>query len=187
VQLSPAFTMEAVLDTRLVGYWSDKNLYQGTMEAADIAFRPDGTGWAYWSRIGGGFFVLRFSWDTPKDWQLVLGLREELSGRWRAERHTVRHRVTSQIACDTKIVLTYKIRAGQDVLGRPATLLEAGQPISRGTIGDRFALERELAGDEQDPAARRRTGNVVQRRSAPAVNHDERSGSGRPRQSGWKP
>ena len=138
-------------------------------------------------QLCGGFFVLRFSWDTPKDWQLVLGLREELSGRWRTERHTVRHRVTSQAARDTKIVLTYKIRAGQDVLGRPATLLEAGQPISPGTIGDRFALERELAGDEQDPAARRRTGNVVRHRSAPAVNHDERSGLGQPRQSGRKP
>jgi hypothetical protein len=139
-----------------VGYWSDKNLYLGAMEAADIAFRPDGTGWAYWSGAGGGFLVLRFSWDTPEGWQLILGLREELSGRWRVERHTIRHLVTSQAACDTRIVLTYKIRAGQDVLGRPATLLEADQPVSRGTIGDRFALERELAGDEQDPAARRR-------------------------------
>jgi hypothetical protein len=51
--------MEAVRDTRLVGYWSDKNLYQGAMEAADIAFRPDGTGWAYWSRAGGGIFCRR--------------------------------------------------------------------------------------------------------------------------------
>ena len=38
-------TIEAVLDERLVGYWQDEDLYQGSMEAADIAFRGDGTGW----------------------------------------------------------------------------------------------------------------------------------------------
>ena len=40
-------TIEAVLDERLVGYWPDEDLYQGSMEAADIAFRGDGTGWTY--------------------------------------------------------------------------------------------------------------------------------------------
>jgi hypothetical protein len=144
--------MGAVLDTRLVGYWSDENLYQGNMEAADIAFRPDGNGWAYWSRDGGGLFILRFSWHTTAGGQLGLDLREKLSGSWDLEGHVTRYRVTSQEACDTKIVLAYEIRAGQDVVGKPATLLEVSQQISRGTIGDRFALKRELAEDEQDPA-----------------------------------
>jgi hypothetical protein len=57
-------TIEGVLDERLVGYWSDEDLYQGAMEAADIAFRADGTGWTYWSRDGGTFYVVRFSWHT---------------------------------------------------------------------------------------------------------------------------
>jgi hypothetical protein len=56
--------MGTVLDPRLVGYWSDEALYQGAMEAADIAFRPDGTGWTYWSRDGGTFYVDRFSWHA---------------------------------------------------------------------------------------------------------------------------
>ena len=51
--------------------------------------------------------------------------------------------------------MTYQIRTGQDALGRPATLLETSQQISLGTIGDRFALKRELAEDEQDPTVRR--------------------------------
>ena len=37
--------MRAVLDARLVGYWSDETSHQGVMEAADIAFRTNGTGW----------------------------------------------------------------------------------------------------------------------------------------------
>jgi len=147
--------METVLDTRLVGYWSDKNLYLGAMEAASVAFRPDGYGWVYWSNAG-GFFIARFSWHVAESHQLTLDMYEELSGTWRYEGHTLRHRVASQDACDTKTVLTYEIRQGQDVLGRPATLLETGQPISLGTVGSRFAFERELAGDERDPVARRR-------------------------------
>jgi len=35
--------MGFMLDPRLVGYWSDQYLYQGAMEAADIAFSADGS------------------------------------------------------------------------------------------------------------------------------------------------
>lgn len=145
-------------DARLVGYWSDENLYQGSMEAADIAFGPDGNGWACWSRDGGAFFILRFNWQAGQDGQLTLDLRQRLSGSWDLEGHVTRHRVTrhrvtSQDACDERVALRYEIRAGQDVFGSPATLLEADRPVSRGTIGARFAFKRGLAGDEQDPAA----------------------------------
>ena len=112
-----------------LGFWSDEDLYQGAMEAADIAFRPDGNGWAYWSRDGGTFFVLRFSWHTTHGHRLTLDLREQLSGTWDLEGRTARHRVTSQAAYATKIALTYEIHLGEDALGRPATLLEASQPI----------------------------------------------------------
>jgi hypothetical protein len=147
--------MDGVMDRRLVGYWSDKNLYLGGMKAADIAFRPDGNGWALGLNAGGGFVILRFTWHAAERRRLTLHLREELSGTWHREGRTYRHRVTSQNACDTKIVLAYKIRRSRDVLGRPATLLEAGQRISPGVIGDRFAFERELARHERDPAVRR--------------------------------
>jgi len=144
--------MGVVLDTRLVGYWSDEALYQGAMEAADIAFRPDGTGWTYWSRFGGAFFVLRFSWHTTDGRSLTLDLDQELSGTWDLHRHTIRHHVDSQATCGKQLVLAYTITAGQDTLKRPATLLELDQRISLGTIGDRFAFKRGLAQDEHDPA-----------------------------------
>jgi hypothetical protein len=149
-------TMKGVLDKRLVGYWSDKNLQIGSMEGADVAFRADGYGWVHWSNFGGGFFIMRFSWDVAEGARLTLAIYEELSGTWRREQHTSRYRVSRQEACDTKTVLTYEIRQGQDVLGRPALLLETGQPVSLGTVGSRFAFERELAGNEQDRVARRR-------------------------------
>ena len=83
-------------DARLVGYWSDEPLYQGAMEAADIAFRADGTGWTYWSRSGGTFFVRRFTWHTTAGRQLTLDLHRELSGTWDRQGHATTHRVTRQ-------------------------------------------------------------------------------------------
>jgi hypothetical protein len=152
--------MGAMPDARLVGYWSDGPLYQGAMEAADIAFRPDGTGWTYWSRAGGAFFVYRFSWHTTGGRRLALDLHQGLSGTWKLAHHTIRHHVDNQATCGEQRVLAYKISAGRDILNRPATLLELDQRVSVGTIGDRFALIRELAEDEHDPATRvsRRSG-----------------------------
>ena len=51
------------------------------------------------------------------------------------------------------LVMAYEIRAGQDVVGRSATLFGGGQRISQGAIGDRFARKRELVEGEQDPVA----------------------------------
>jgi hypothetical protein len=143
-----------VLDERLVGYWSDEDLYQGDMEAADIVFRHDGTGWTYWSKFGGPFVVYRFTWHTAADGRLTLVLHQQLAGTWNLQGDTFRHRVTSRAASDRTVLLIYAIRPGQDVFGRPATLLNVDHPISLGTIGDRFALKRELLEDEQDPTTR---------------------------------
>ena len=146
--------MGAVLDERLVGYWSDEDLYQGSMEAADIAFRADGTGWTYWSRDGGTFFVYRFTWHTIEGRRLTLALHHQLSGTWDLQDHTTRHRVTSQAASGKQIALAYQIIEGQNALRKPATLLRLDQQISVGTIGDRFAFKRQLADTEHDPTTR---------------------------------
>jgi len=146
--------MGAVPDVRLVGYWSDEPLYQGAMEAGDIAFRPDGTGWTYWSRAGGSFFVYRFRWHTTGGRRLALDLYQWLSGTWEPAGDTTQHLVGDQATCGEQLVLAYKIAAGRDILNRPATLLELDQRVSVGTIGDRFARIRELAEDEHDPTTR---------------------------------
>jgi len=147
------FFVPAMLDDRLIGYWSDEPLYQGSMEAADIAFRSDGTGWTYWSRAGGTFRVDRFSWYTG-DGHVTLDLHENLYGTWHLEDHTTRHRVRTRDADHKHLVLTYQITAGQNALHKPAAVLQLEQPIRLGTIGDRFAFKRTLAENEQDPTTR---------------------------------
>lgn len=143
-----------MLDERLIGYWSDEPLYQGAMEAGDIAFRSDATGWTYWSRDGGTFYVDRFRWHADGR-HLTLDLHEELYGTWHLQGHATRHDVRSQAASHKQVVVTYEIAAGQDALRKPATVLQFDQPISLGTIGRRFAFKRELAEHEQDPTRSR--------------------------------
>jgi hypothetical protein len=46
--------------------------------------------------------------------------------------------------------------AGQNVLHKPATVLQLDQPISLGTVGDRFSFKRELGDQEQDPTTNSR-------------------------------
>jgi hypothetical protein len=142
------------VDDKLIGYWSDQPVYQGDMEAADLAFRSDATGWTYWSRDGGGFDVYRFSWHTSGQRQLTLAMEQELSGTWDLHGQTTQYHVESLSACDDQVVLGYQIRDTRDVFKLPARLLELDQPISPGTIGDRFAFRRELAENERDPTTR---------------------------------
>ena len=112
-----------MLDRRLVGYWSDKDMYMAGMEAADIAFRADGTGWTYWSNAAGGFEILRFVWQQASRSALTLRVREYAGGTWSLDRGTVTHQLRSQHADDRKIALGYEISAGQKVYGDPATVL----------------------------------------------------------------
>jgi hypothetical protein len=140
-----------VLDDRLAGYWSDENLYQGAMEAADIAFRGDGTGWTYWSRDGGAYAVMRFGWRTTAGLQLIIDVNELLWGRWDLIGQTVHHDIRGQMKEDEQIVVTYEVTTGHDVFREPATLLILNRPIEIATIGDRFAFKRELTQTDQDP------------------------------------
>ena len=141
----------SVLDGRLAGYWSDNDLYQGAMESADVAFRPGGTGWTYWSRSGGPFTVMRFSWSTTVAGQLTLNLRDVQSGTWVLRDRAVRHRVNSQEPCDDQIEVAYEVKAGRNVSGNPVTLLQFERRLRVGTIGDRFALLRDLTDAELVP------------------------------------
>jgi hypothetical protein len=141
-----------------VGYWSDKNLYMGSMAVDEIAFRADGTGWTYWCNAARGFEVVRFTWRQASRSALTLRVREYAGGDWslgHGDRPVITHRVTSQSARDERISLGYEITAGQNVIGSPATLLQFDQVVIRSVvIGKRFALERELAANEHDPAYR---------------------------------
>jgi hypothetical protein len=143
---------EPVLEPRLFGYWTDKYLYPGDMESADIAFRSDGTGWVYWCNAASAFQILRFTWRTASGKHLSISVDEQVSGTWHLDGLRVSHLVHDRTHSDDQIALTFTIAAGHDDAGKPTMLLEFDQPPIRGVTGDRFTLERELADNESDPA-----------------------------------
>jgi hypothetical protein len=150
--ISSCANIGGMLDRRLMGYWSDKDMYMAGMEAAEIAFRADGTGWTYWSNAAGGFEVLRFVWRQTSRSALTLRVREYAGGTWSLDRGTVTHQLRSQHADDRRIALGYEISAAQKVYGDPATVLQFDKKVIPGSVDSRFALDRELAADEHDPA-----------------------------------
>jgi len=135
-----------------VGYWSDKHLYLGGMEAADIAFCADGTGWTNWSNAARAFEVLRFRWWQTSSSSLILRLREHVSGTWSLDGDTTIHQPREHSARDEQVVLGYEITAGHTAIGDPIEVLEFDQHVIRGVIGNRFAFERELTPNEHGPA-----------------------------------
>jgi hypothetical protein len=151
-EINPGAMMGIMLDTRLVGYWSDKHLYLGGMAAADIAFCADGTGWTNWSNVAGAFEVLRFRWRQTSGSSLTLRLREYVSGTWSLDGDTTTHQPGEHSARDEQIVLGYEITAGHTVIGDPVEVLEFDRHIIRGVLGNRFAFERELTAHEHGPA-----------------------------------
>jgi hypothetical protein len=164
--ISSCANIGVMLDRRLVGYWSDKHLYVGGMEGADIAFRADGTGWTYWSNAAGGFEILRFLWRQTSRSALTLRVREYAGGTWSLNRGTVTHQLRKQRADDQQIALGYEITAGQNAVGDPATVLQFDKDVIRGSVGNRFALDRTLAASEHDPAYRSaRPPGIARRRS----------------------
>jgi hypothetical protein len=138
--------------SRLAGYWTDKILYPGDMEASDVAFRPDGVGWVYWYNAAGAFTVLRFAWRDTEGKRLTLDLKGEASGSWRMDGSTVSHHVDRQTVSFERLAMTYEVVAGQDAAGSPVTILDFDRHVIVGVTGSRFALERKIAHDECDPA-----------------------------------
>jgi len=140
-----------MLDARLAGYWSDKDLYLGGMEGTDIAFRADGTGWTYWSNAAGAFEILCFTWQASGA-VLDLYVHEYASGTWNLDGGEVTHSQRDRRGQDEHVSVGYQITAGQSVAGDPATVLQFDQHVIRGVSSNRFALERELAATDHDPA-----------------------------------
>lgn len=140
-----------MLETGLVGYWSDKHLYPGDMEATDIAFCADGTGWTDWTNAAQAFEIMRFRWQASGS-TLVLHLHEYVSGTWNLDGGTAPRQQRDRHALDEQIPLGYEITEGQNAVGGPATVLQFDRHVILGVSSNRFAFERELADGERDPA-----------------------------------
>jgi hypothetical protein len=141
-----------MLDSRLFGYWSDSDLYQGSPEVSDIAFRPDGSGWAYWSNWGGVFTIWRFVWDTTTDVRLALHVDRQLSGTVRVGTAGPTHDVREEWRREDEISVGYGISRQPDALGNTATVVTFDRHISLSVVRDRFAYIRPVTSTDRDPA-----------------------------------
>lgn len=137
--------MARVIDSQLVGYWSDEVLYLGDMEANDVGFRTDGSGFTYWTRVGGVFEVGRFRWHIDSHGRLSVRFLRRLSGTWTVRGDDIRHRVDRESASRSTGATAYVVKTGRDVFGNPATLLVLSRPIGLG--GSQFAFKNGGADD----------------------------------------
>jgi hypothetical protein len=142
----------AMLDSRLFGYWSDGDLYQGSPEASDIAFRPDGTGWTYWSNWGGAFTIWRFAWDTTADLRLVLRVNRHVSGTVRVGNSGPIHDVDGEWSRNDVISVGYETSQQPDAHGRISNVVTFDRHISLSVIRDRFAYIRPVTSADLDQA-----------------------------------
>ncbi|HEU4540368.1 MAG TPA: hypothetical protein VFR23_04515 [Jiangellaceae bacterium] len=138
-----------MLDTRLIGYWSDEVLYVGDMETNDIAFGHDGSGFSYWARVGGVFTVKRFTWNIDNQ-RLQIRFTCRLSGTWTVHLGHIRHYVTGERGCSSAWAAPYRISRADDALGNPTTVLTLDRRIGVG--GQRFAYLRDTI---EDPTRKR--------------------------------
>jgi hypothetical protein len=97
---------DRLVNARLVGYWSESELYPGSTEYTELGFRADGTGWQYWSSWSTEFVVHRFAWHTPEPGRLAVHLRMELDGTWAADNT---HRVERREHIDTRLDLAWTL------------------------------------------------------------------------------
>jgi hypothetical protein len=139
---------ERVIDTSLVGYWSDDIMYSGAMEANDLTFRADGSGFTYWARIGDVFEVDRFDWHVTAEGNLRIHLTRMLTGTWTVQDNSIHHRVQIEDGIDNVHETSYAVAAGRDVFGNDVTTLTLHQPIL--PTAAVFALRKDA---QEDPTA----------------------------------
>jgi hypothetical protein len=118
-----------LIDTDLLGYWSDDGRRSGAAEANDMAFRNDGSGFTYWVRIvGGTFTVERFSWFVDAAGRLQIMFNELLYGDLVVQDGQIVHRVeNTSPATDIPRehqVTDYSVTSGTSMFGKRITTLK---------------------------------------------------------------
>ncbi|NED96403.1 hypothetical protein G1H11_13915 [Phytoactinopolyspora alkaliphila] len=137
-----------MIDTSLVGYWSDDIMYSGATEANDLTFRPDGSGFTYWARLGDVFEVDRFTWHVDSAGKLHVRLIRMLTGTWTVRDNRIHHRVQLEDDIDVAHETSYALAAGRDVFGNNVSTLTLHRPIlPAATV---FALRKD---GQDDPTA----------------------------------
>ena len=126
----------------------DDDLYQGAMEAADIAFRPDGTGWTSADRDGGWSMSCASTGTLQTTAASPSTCTKSYPGSWDLVGHTAQRHAVSQASYDKQLALAYGRSAqGQDVFKRPATLPELDRKISLGRAWEPVRLQTRTSPD----------------------------------------
>ncbi|MBE8523681.1 hypothetical protein ILP97_40395 [Amycolatopsis sp. H6(2020)] len=111
------------METPLIGYWSEQEVYPGSPEYSDLGFRADGTGWMYWASWSTEFFVQRFRWHLPAPGVLAARLHLTVGGEWGLDGPDVTHKVEYQREEDTFVEVGWAIEPTTElVLDRPLDL-----------------------------------------------------------------
>ncbi|WP_086844793.1 hypothetical protein [Amycolatopsis kentuckyensis] len=118
------------MDTPLIGYWSEREVYPSSPEYTELGFRADGSGWLYWSSWSTEFVVERFGWHLPAPGVLAARLHLTVGGEWSVDDGDVTHLVEYREETDTVVELGWAIGPGPE--------LTLDHPLSLGLGGTRF-------------------------------------------------
>lgn len=133
-----------MVDTDLVGYWTDNVMYARSAETNELAFRGDGSGYAYWMHVEGLFTIQNFTWRTDPPGTLHLQFTDNLTGSWHIAGDDLDHRVEAEEPDDAAFTTAYTIIDAEDALGMPATILT----LERTQVGTRKLVHRRYDPDE---------------------------------------
>lgn len=126
--------MRDVIDKELIGHWSERDLDPHSVELGEVAFRPDGTGWLYWSSWSKSFSLHRFTWRAAGSGRVDVHLLRYFAGIWHPDDT---HEVESEELAERTLELKYTIKPADGDIG---PVLEFDQRLDEWTIGNRFAL-----------------------------------------------
>lgn len=134
-----------VLDHAIHGLWSTLPLYLGAMEANDVAFLADGTGWFGWSNALVDCEARRFTWQVVAPGDLRVHLSDYIH-RVRGAPAKIERRSAAK-----PNRWTARVGRGTDALDNDVTVLTLGDESGR--PARRYALIRSDVRRSDDPLA----------------------------------
>jgi hypothetical protein len=112
----------------LVGSWDDHELYQGSMEANDLRFNADGTGWARWQNALASSTRF-FHWVLLAEGRLAIHTD-------RLVQDPAPGRTLTPEDLGQPDLIDYTIEPGHNVFSQPRDILRLSRKLA---LGDRFA------------------------------------------------
>lgn len=129
----------------VIGLWSTAPLYLGVMEADDVAFLADGTGWFTWSNALVAAEANRFTWHLEEPGVLRVRFLEYIHRMSGQPAKTRRRRATETVR------MAALVGRGTDALDNDVTVLTLQDSATR--PDRRYALVRRDVRQSDDPVS----------------------------------